>query len=474
MTASTKEHYLGVAASMVVRHVADESAHVHLAGHIRLTEVADRLGVSRSSLYRLWPSQLDFWHDVVELAVSSPSRVIAELVAEPTDGDAAADPSTDLEALVRTVVAGIDDAVVGLTTDPSHLLRAGLAGYPPSSLVPAAAAVERSERAAAADRLARMLAGVGRRPLPPLTTDDLVTAMGVFLDGAVLYGRSVPESLDHRVVLEADGTAWSLTGLAVRSLLVELTEPGKPVERRGPTPGRAIGTPDRGQLPLRSALHAEALEAALELLVERAIEPRPQDLEAALGHVSLARLARAAGVTRRHMYHLWSSQSEFLFDLLDRMVAEERADFVRRLDSSTVDAAAVGDRSRLLLVLIDELNAYRRSETPPRPAVRLALQPHIRGEWIDRWKRAGMARTVAINRQRVDLLAAHLSMRPLAGVDADDVATIMVHAAAGSERLHRVDPRAIRYDIPWRGGHHSSFAIAVQAIGDHLMVAPSE
>lgn len=472
MTASTKEHYLGVAASMVVRHVADESAHVHLAGHIRLTEVADRLGVSRSSLYRLWPSQLDYWHDLVADTVATPSPVIADLVAAPDEDEP--EPPADLDALVRAVVEGVDEAVVRLTTDPTHLVRAGLAGYPPSPLAPVAAAVERSERAAAADRLREMLAAVGRRPVPPLTTGDLVTAMGVFLDGAVLYGRSVPESLDHRVVLEADGTAWSLTGLAVRSLLVELTEEGRPVERRGPARGEAARKPEDERPSPRSPLQAEAIRAGVELFVERTATPRPEDLEAALGHVSLARLARAAGVTRRHMYHLWSSQSEFLFDLLDRMVAEERADFVRRLDSSTVDAAAVGDRTRLLLVLIDELNAYRRSETPPRPAVRLALQPHIRGEWIDRWKRAGMARTVAINRQRVDLLAAHLSMRPLAGVDADDVATIMVHAAAGSERLHRVDPRAIRYDIPWRGGHHSSFAIAVQAVGDHLMVPPSE
>ncbi len=469
MSGSTKDQYLAVAASMVRRHVAGEPAHVHLMGHIRLAEVAQRLGVTRASLYRAWGSQQDFWHDLVLVAASSQNSLVDKITAAPTAESPT--PASDFDGLLRGLAPEIDAGTRRLLTDPAHLVRVGLAGYPADPTVgEAAAQIERRGRVAAASRLAGLLRRVGRRPVSPLVVDDLVVVMAVFVDGAVIYGRTDPSMLDARLML-ADDTRWTLLGVGIRALLAELTEPGTLPERGG-EPGEATVDSLAELSQEWTDLQRSALAAGIDLFVEHAASPEPggDHLATVLGHVNLARVARAAGVTRRHMYHLWPGQREFLVDLVDRVAAEEGADYRRRLDSSVSRALSIGDPRRLVLEAVDVINAYRRSEQPPPPGIGFALQPHVRDPGVRDWSRARVARGIATHRTRAEVLSEMLSVRPIDGVEIEDIAALTLFGAAGSERLHRGDPTAIRYDVPWRGGHYSTYAIANQALIDHLTV----
>lgn len=93
----TVERYLDVAARLVDHDVATEPAFAHVASHVRLTAVARNLGVSRTSLYRLWATQHDYWSDLVTFMIRRPP---AAPIPAGTAGDGAPD---DLDGLLEVL-----------------------------------------------------------------------------------------------------------------------------------------------------------------------------------------------------------------------------------------------------------------------------------------------------------------------------------------------------------------------------------
>ncbi len=478
MTAPVQQKYLDIAAELVNQDVAGEPPSGHLAGRARFDEVAKRMGVARSALYRLWPTQLDYWRDLVKYAVSEPTMSVSDLF-DPEPGVVPSNPEDplDLEAVIDRLRLRVTQATEVLASDAKDMIRTGLAGYPRVEGVnELASTVERDDRRVAASRLAGGLQAAGRRPIAPLTMIDLVTCIEMMLDGAVINGRTYPWFIEHRVVLDdLPGRPWSLAALGIRAVLTEFTEEGElTADDRSllgdPVQGKTAHQHDAAR-PAWNAAQCEALEVGIGIIAGPDSAAATTGTGVALGHVTLARVARAAGVTRRQMYHLWPTQAEFRRDLIDHLVRPKRVDFLDRF-SGAVQAAFEAGHDRFVLEMVEAINAHRLTEAEPTPDVSFALQPLLGEPGLAEWRRQARQDLLNDYRGRVAAVAQIWDADPLGGLTIDDVSGLSIIGAAGSERLHRADPTGLRYGLPWRGRRYSLFAILNQALMEHVMVIP--
>jgi AcrR family transcriptional regulator len=464
---SARSRHLAIAAELVDKHFAGEAAPAHLVSHVRLAAVAERLEVGRSTLYGLWSSQAEFWHDLVLYCATRTTGTLVDVLDAPplVESSGATTAGGLLDALATTII----EVERALVDDVMTILRTGLAGYPQIESINApVAAAERRERARIARHVGSTLDALGRRPVPPLGVLDLATAIHLMIDGVVVYGRLDPSILTRRVRLAGDPTEWSLGGLAVRGLLVELSEKGSGL---APSALHDDGTFDdpADRLPDWSDRQLAALRAGRELVGEVIASPGAQDdaLDRALGHLTLDRVARVSGVTRRQLYHLWPSQAEFRRDLLAHISADSTTDYRDRV-SAAIDPTLLADPRRFVLHMVDTINAYR-AEGEQRPAPHFALHPHIKQPDLTVLSVERASRGIGYHQGLVEGLLALSGLELRQGVTAYDLAFMLQAGAAASERLHRTDPGALTYGIPWRGGHHSIYAISVQALVDHLL-----
>ncbi|MGY6501202.1 MAG: TetR/AcrR family transcriptional regulator [Acidimicrobiales bacterium] len=466
----TKLRYLEVAAELVERDVAGEPPYVHLVSHVKLSAVAERLGTGRTALYRAWPTQLDFWQDLVCFISVRGSEWwdrpgidhhLGTLGDEPVGG------RDELEERLRTEMAQVQ---ADRARDPGLVFRTAMAGYPPSlPLLERQAEVERAERVRSAGILARALQDAGLRPVAPLTTLDLVTGLVIIADGAAMMGRSWRWALDRRVTLAGSDRTWTMLGLGAVALLDAMTEPGS--HDRGSVAGAEPESPVViDEEPRWTELQQAVLEAGAAMFAE-SVTDGIAGVQEALGHVTIPRVAAAAGVTRRQLYHLWDSHSALRFDLVDHLSRLEGVDYFGRLDAAA-DAAALADPRRFALELVDAVNAYRRGPWPPPPMWRLALAGYRGGEGLVLDRARITKRGVDQQAERIGGFVALTggTLRP--GLDTTDVAALTLMAAGGSERLYRIDRDAQRMDVPWRGGSYSLFAIVNQAIADWCVQRP--
>lgn len=164
----TRQRHLEIAAKLALTDTSHEPAFAHIVSHITLADVAKHLGTSRSSLYRLWDTQHDFWTD---LAFYVTSRT------EPWPEDFGPDdPSTvltpghldGLAEFIRQQFGSIQQQAID---DPYLVARASLVGYPAiPDLSTHLSAWHRIRRQGMAERLAAILNAAGRAPSPPSPT----------------------------------------------------------------------------------------------------------------------------------------------------------------------------------------------------------------------------------------------------------------------------------------------------------------
>lgn len=499
MSEPAKEKYLKIAADLVHQEVTGEPASVHLAGRARFDVVATRVGTARSAMYRMWGSQLDYWHDLVTYAVLNRMLPLRALLTTHPDSDSDTDREPtlgssegharphDLASLVELLRPRFNRAAEVLARDPKHMIRVGLVGYPRmATLSELVASADRRERQRASLRLATALRAVGRRPITPLTTLDLVTGLSFLLDGVASYGRIYPWFIERRVNLDREAhRSWSLSSLAMRAVLYELTEPGDLDEPEVPTgedqliedelverlASNVEPASTMNRAPDWSPAQIKALKAGIEIIGE----PNPASgvvgADMVLGHVTLARVARAAGVTRRHMYHLWPSQADFRLDLIDYLVQPDRAEFLGRF-ADAAEVLAHAEQGRFVLELVDAINAHRRHDNEPQFDVSWALHPVLAEPDLAEWRRASHHERLREFSGLVAVLAQEWEATPLDGLSPQDISGLNLMGSSGTERLHIADPHALRYDIPWRGGHYSLYAIVNQALMEHVLVRP--
>ncbi|HMJ78570.1 MAG TPA: TetR family transcriptional regulator, partial [Iamia sp.] len=308
----------------------------------------------------------------------------------------------------------------------------------------------------------------GRTIAPPLRPDDAAVAVWCLGDGFAVLHRSLPAV--GRIAVPADDglgpRRWGLMAYAVRAILSEMAISGPPPVPTGPPPG-----------PSPAALYAEvsarwtpaqrdALDAATVLFLERtrarAMAGDGGEIRS-LGHVTVAAVARAAGVSRRSVYNHWSSSDELRLDLLRWLLAAERRRYVAALDR-VVEAKPAPGPGRTAAV-VSSLLVHPTADRLPIPHIPLAFlaeadHPAVRSTLV-----RGYEETLAAVATRVERLWPRAARPSGEELDADALAVVLVSLASGANRLLRIDPGALHPPGPAR--RPTVLAAAVQALLDH-------
>jgi AcrR family transcriptional regulator len=311
----------------------------YIAAKVKLDEVADTLGLTRTALYRRWDTQHDFWADLSRYLVlehdASERRDDLPWRAEPG-------PPLDLRRFpqvleaFRTSIGGIQ---ADLHADLRILVRASLFAYDDlPGMAAERRATDRQRIRDLAGHLAAIVHGLGYRFTEPLDAFGAATALWCLADGLTVRSWRQPGLADATIsVDDGDGPApWSLLAYCGRALLMEATTRGRlaadaPDGTTGPE--LADGAHDRPSAEW-SAGQLKALEAAAGLFHERVDPAQPTDHDhevSALGQITMASVARECGVSRRAVYNVWPSTDELRLDLLSALLSAERRAISLRL-----------------------------------------------------------------------------------------------------------------------------------------------
>lgn len=470
-----KRKYLDAAVSLATSDTVGEPAFGHLVAHVKLSEVATRLGLSRASLYKLWSTQHDFWVDLATF-------VTIERDDDPWIGSGIEGLGGALRAAggdhTEAVRTWFDSVERRLAADPRLVLRSASLGYPlPDELVQHRRTAERQHRAHASVALRQALVDAGCRPVASLSVDDLTLALTMLIDGSAMFSWSAPDLARQRVrLLDEPSTTWSPLAYAARCVLEELLEPGQLADDVSDPPEPLPAAP---VVPAWTGAQLRALRegaAALSELIDGTRMPTDHSADA-LGHVGIDQVARAAGVTRRHLYNLWESQSEFRADLLTYLSAKEFGEYFTDFDDAALELVlSIKDPTELTLTIAELVNtkvmADERSTSDTTFAFRSQLtDPVLRDRVQD-----NLARAIDHQAARLTLLAELLQIEGAPGdrVGTQDLAMLLVIAGGGSERLNRIDPDLALTKRSYRGGTWSLFSIVCQCLISRSVGAASD
>ncbi len=224
---------------------------------------------------------------------------------------------------------------------------------------------------------------------------------------------------------------------------------------RGPLPGDLAGprycrgvsgadatTPDEAARPTRrrggdrrtrrdpEAARAQLLAAGLDLAAE-------QSLGETLGHLRINDLARSAGLTSGAFYHYWAGQDAYRNDVLEVLLAGERADADPALFTVTEHpdgpARALDDLAR---------RAHEVLVADPDHRLELALWAHQDPRALGRIRQRAAAADATLGGVLADCLG-RAGRRTTSGWDLVDLATTSVALSDGLRSQHLIDPGAV-------------------------------
>jgi len=188
--------------------------------------VAERAGVSRGLIYHHWASSdpdepepfTNFLHTVTE-------RLWQE-VAVPRMLDEVAEAMPDnLSDLVTALAAYELDRLTGPDRAEAHAVLA-LSLFGVSQPKDTGGTIERL-----GELYTKLLAKLGREPVPPLGIEDLAISLMCLLDGFTLNEPALhdeiyrPRDWEPSVKHEAEGQVWTLFAIAAEAIVLRLTRP---------------------------------------------------------------------------------------------------------------------------------------------------------------------------------------------------------------------------------------------------------
>lgn len=415
------EAILWVAAEMLTRSPAGAGA-VHLPMMVAVSDIADRLQRSRTTIYRLWSTQEEFWADLAHFVVEEHQGMLLRAVRQSApDGGAGG----ALEAALRTSVRR-----TSFEAEPLVWLASLAYAQHAPALATALTIRHRAVHLDLAHALAPLLAADGRRPADPLTIHDLAS---------LLYGAcetmAVQNLLDDRPskpLTDRHGDAAALLG---RALTVPVDHdrgsPRRPtIERRGPW---AAAGPRPGR---RDDRRLAVLRAARALLYERiSRDARPITERTGRLRVPFSRLARTAGVARQTLYNRWPDNEAFELAVLHLLMNKPYAvhppfpDEPGGTPLEAIEAVTYGYELGRLSTWRDAINTYLPYIA--NPAVHAEFAPFVQR----------VERTVP---DRITAALAHGGrvMRP--GEDTWVAGMARYALLSGAAHLHRTDPAG-----PW-------------------------
>lgn len=192
-------------------------------GHIRLTEVAQRAGVTAGALYHYWDTQEDYRDDLLDDLLSPdrfpPPATVSELLS------AIEEERAPIEELVRL---GADAEFRALEESPDlRVLMAMWAANDP--------AVNRRiavQYGASGDRWAGLYEATcryyGLEIRPPFTVEMVATILAALTDGLVVRASVDPDAVPRtlpQVVESGETLPWGLLGCALLAFLSTLSRP---------------------------------------------------------------------------------------------------------------------------------------------------------------------------------------------------------------------------------------------------------
>jgi AcrR family transcriptional regulator len=473
---SARARYLRIATELATRQQGGRNEVPYLAARVQLADIAAAVGRTRTALYRQWETQHDFWVDLtVYLAYQDDLTQTADDM--PWHGAAQALAGrrvTDDEAVELVRVFG-NAGHAQLDDNPWFLVRAGLLGYPDvADLAEVRRQVEQRRIALLAAFAEEVLTSIGRTPDPPFTSDDLATILWCGADAQRVRRHFLPDhdELWWLRIDEAGGVQdWSLWAFMSRAVLFDLTRPAA-AEAGGVRHDPPAMTPIMDPLDRWNALQRQALAAATDVLLadllaspaaggavthdEATADRTGRDL-GVLGHVTIARVATAAGVSRRAVYDVWPTRTDMILDVLRREVAARRAAMV---DAFTRALRAAGERIDVPS-LIDALVTASTGDRAPAPDIVLAFIPAASDLRVRAIIAAGHDRYLAECADRIELLMHAAGRRLRRGVEREHVALLWLILIEGGRRLRRTNPAALRPSAPGRPSALGAAALAV-------------
>lgn len=222
--ASSRERLMSAAVELVLEHHGAGSGLRQVYSYLTPGAVAERSGLSRALIYHHWggtdggDAYADFLADVTREIwhrAADPDRLTGELP----------DRLDNLSAIVLAV----SEIELDLERGPNRpLLRA-------STSLALAGAVDHDGSEDVVDRLSdtyRMLGELlGLEPVPPLTFDDVATAVTCVFMGFVLTAEAVPDLVAHRYPWTpiqpgpGDADGWPMLAIVLESLIDAMTRP---------------------------------------------------------------------------------------------------------------------------------------------------------------------------------------------------------------------------------------------------------
>lgn len=433
---AARRRYLDAAARLLTNH--PEPLYPYALSHLSVSAMAERLDVQRTSIYRLWPSQSALWSDLVIHVLTEDAR----RGAQPPIGD--------------QWRAHFDGMHQSLLTDPATVLRSALLAYTrPANfeLLLLWSVTQRID--VLEDQIVRLLQQLGRAPLEPLVARDLAVAVYCFSDGLAYAGR-----LTDRVNQHEMPTAQGCSGLlayAMGCLLESCTRPLRSDDRL------STGRPVAPAVPRLRHTRRQAAVMVLgaEMFAESLVQADSPLLSDPLGHLSLAKIARFTGVTRQAVQANWSNQREFSLDLMRYLHQRENAYL---LDSARRGMRAAAEAECSGTYVATDVAVRRLNDTTQMGSMgHLAFAPHFANPEVREIGRVERERTLDAASRDLRAIIGDRA-RPRHGTSLFDLASLLLLGEAGAARLSRIDPTALRAELPHRGGRASAFAICVEAI----------
>lgn len=442
--------YLELACSLASEPSATPPAAHFAVSHVTLASVAAAAGVSRAALYRLWPSQQDFWNELIDhlLDGDASARI---------DGATADDP-------VRGQPSGpvVDAAQDVLISDPLILLRCALASYPGESSASARLAIRQADRLdRLADALTTRMTVAGSRCRPGITAHDLATALTAVGSGLPVIGRLCrPGDLrfDSPVFETNSDGARSMLAVVTESIQRALTEPGDAVDD-GWSPRRRDGA------PTAFTDSAGRRRAYLDLAARLAMIGG--EANHALGHVNLASVARAAGVSRRALGKLWPDQSRFHSDLFIFLLTRERNHIIDALEQVAAEQRRALSDSETAFLRIGE-HLHRQLLTGRRRRTFMAFAPQLLAHDLAMRATDEHARLIDACAAQLVALLGSVERRVRVGVTPRHLATALFILSDGFSRLLRTHPDAVPATIATSTADRTLVAVSTAAILDRF------
>lgn len=438
--------YLAVAEEIAAGDTGPR-AFVHSVSSVTMAAAAARAGIDRTALYRMWPSQEDFWVDLIDHIFDHP-RSVVPLVAMPRLADASC-------SIQRSAV---DDARSTLAaTLNAYVLPEGLARRVSGSV--------RQDIDVLTAWVGGALADAGRVPKAPFTVRDLGCGVYCMIGGLGKAGRFLDRATRADVVL--DGRKTMLGEVAVMAIITRCSEPGAVPLATGESPVEQ----QRGTVAVDSTPKLAALEAGRQLYVESltgGIDTGRGTRSGPLAHVTIERVARRAGVSRQAVQKIWAAQDDLLVELVAHLRQREST-AMREITRRGLSMAAVhrgpSPFAAAIGCVLDDLIAREASRRP----LHLAALAYGRAPRVRHAVSSRISTMIEQFAADLEVVGRHLDRSPRAGISYWHLALLVAEASLAATRVLRADPAEIR-----SVGRHPVLAHVIASVLDDNLEPSAE